>query len=133
MRELTPAMLAKFTRLDYERDMAFIAVREATGETVGVARLAREADRPGQGRIRGDRAARSTAPGISHPSDAASARLGTASRRAGSRGEILADNKAMLDFTRHLGFHLDRKADDREIIEARLTLMPPIGRLYKPR
>src|ERR1700709_1601046 len=44
VRELTPAQLTKFTRLDYERDMAFIAVREVTGETVGVARLARGDD-----------------------------------------------------------------------------------------
>ena len=44
VRDLTPEQLTKFTRLDYERDMAFIAVREATGETVGVARLAREHD-----------------------------------------------------------------------------------------
>ncbi len=44
LRELTPAQLAKFTRLDYERDMAFIAVREMTGETVGVGRLMRGDD-----------------------------------------------------------------------------------------
>src|SRR5580698_9195206 len=44
VRELTPAQLDKFTRLDYDRDMAFIAVREETGETVGVARLVREDD-----------------------------------------------------------------------------------------
>jgi acetyltransferase len=37
VRELTPAQLDKFTRLD--RDMALIAVREETGETVGVAGL----------------------------------------------------------------------------------------------
>ena len=42
VRELSPAMLVRFTRLDYDRDMAFIAVREPTGETVGVARLIRE-------------------------------------------------------------------------------------------
>jgi acetyltransferase len=39
VRELTSAQLDKFTRLDYDRDMAFIAVREETGQTVGVARL----------------------------------------------------------------------------------------------
>ena len=44
MRELTSAQLDKFTRLDYDRDMAFIAVREKTGQTIGVARLVREAD-----------------------------------------------------------------------------------------
>jgi acetyltransferase len=133
MRELTPAMLAKFTRLDYERDMAFIAVREATGETVGVARLAREADRPETAEfaviVQHDLQHRGLATHLM-------LRLLDWAPLHGVRevvGEILADNKTMLDFTRHLGFHLDRKADDREIIEARLTLMPPIGRLYKPR
>src|ERR1700734_1766955 len=44
VRELTPTQLDKFTRLDYDRDMALIAVREETGQTVGVARLFRESD-----------------------------------------------------------------------------------------
>jgi hypothetical protein len=44
VRELTPAQLDKFTRLDYDRDMALIAIRKETGETVGVARLVREDD-----------------------------------------------------------------------------------------
>jgi hypothetical protein len=32
VRELTPAQLDKFTRLDYDRDMALIAIRKETGE-----------------------------------------------------------------------------------------------------
>ena len=47
VRELTPAQLDRFTRLDYDRDMALIAVREESGQTVGVARLVREDDPPG--------------------------------------------------------------------------------------
>ncbi len=42
LRELSAEQMARFTQVDYEREMAFIAVREATGETVGVARLVRE-------------------------------------------------------------------------------------------
>ena len=44
VRELTSAQLNKFTGLDYDRDMALIAVPEETGQTVGVARVVREAD-----------------------------------------------------------------------------------------
>ena len=39
MRELSAEQMARLTQVDYDREMALIAVREATGETVGVARL----------------------------------------------------------------------------------------------
>ena len=35
MRELPPEQMARLTQVDYDREMAFIAVREASGETVG--------------------------------------------------------------------------------------------------
>ncbi len=44
MRELSPEMMARLTQIDYDREMAFVAIREFTGETVGVARLITEAD-----------------------------------------------------------------------------------------
>src|SRR5665213_2665370 len=85
VRELTPAQLDKFTRLDYDRDMALIAVREETGQTVGVP-------------------------------------------RHGVReviGEILAENAAMIDLARHLGFSLLHLPEDRQIVKVRLSLAPP--------
>ncbi len=44
--ELTPAMLARFTQIDYDREMAFIAVAEIKGKEteVGVARYITNAD-----------------------------------------------------------------------------------------
>ena len=46
LRDLTPAMLARFTQIDYDREMALVAVREEDGaETeVGVARYIRMPD-----------------------------------------------------------------------------------------
>ena len=44
MRELSPEQTVRLTQVDYDREMAFIAVSEATGETVGVSRLACDAD-----------------------------------------------------------------------------------------
>lgn len=38
LRELTPEMLARFTQIDYVREMALIAIDEATGRQVGVVR-----------------------------------------------------------------------------------------------
>ncbi len=127
VRELTPELLAKFTRLDYERDMAFIAVREASGETVGVARLAREEGQPGVAEF-----AVVVQPDMQHRGLATHLmrRLLDWAPLHGVRevvGEILADNKGMLDFSRHLGFRLDRQPGDPEIIEARLRLVPPIN------
>src|SRR5208283_3585369 len=45
MRELSAEQMARLTQVDYTREMAFLAVREATGETVGVARLVGEVGR----------------------------------------------------------------------------------------
>lgn len=47
MRDLSPAQLARFTQIDYAREMAFIATRPACGgtdETLGVARVAIDPD-----------------------------------------------------------------------------------------
>ena len=44
MRELSPDQTVRLTQVDYDREMAFVAVRDATGETVGVSRLACDPD-----------------------------------------------------------------------------------------
>ena len=121
VRELTPAQLARLTRLDYERDMAFIALRETTNEAMGVARLAREA---------AEGAAEFAV--IVRP-DVKGKGLGTHlmcrlldwARRHGVReirGEILTENTNMLVFTRNLGFTLRHLPADPAIVEARLVL-----------
>ncbi|HJS87344.1 MAG TPA: GNAT family N-acetyltransferase [Acetobacteraceae bacterium] len=123
IRELTPAQLKRFTQIDYERDMAFAAIRDATDETVGVARLARDDDT-----------------GIEEfavvvQQDVKGKGLGTHlmrrliewARRHGIaeiRGEILAENTNMLIFARNLGFTLRHAPSDPEIVEARLVLGP---------
>ena len=48
MREMSAEQMARLTHIDYDREMAFVAVREATGETVGVARLVCEGEREGE-------------------------------------------------------------------------------------
>src|SRR5581483_417484 len=46
LRELTPAMLARFTQIDYDRELAIIAVREVDGREIelGVARYVTNPD-----------------------------------------------------------------------------------------
>ena len=130
VRELTPGQMLKFTRLDYDRDMAFIAVRQATGETVGVARLAR-----GENPLLAEFA-------VSVQQDMQGRGLATHLMRrlldwapqhglAEVVGEILADNTPMLDLARNLGFTLSHHQNDPQVIDARL-LLAPAGKLRAP-
>jgi acetyltransferase len=125
VHELSAAQLTRFTQLDYERDMAFIAVRERTGETVGVARLAREDDSPLVGEF-----------AVAVQPDVRGKGLATHLMRRlidwapghGLHelvGEILADNREMLALARRLGFRLQHSGDDPGVIEARLRLAVP--------
>jgi acetyltransferase len=123
MRELSPEQMARLTQIDYDREMAFLAIRESTGETVGVARLVCENEREGefavivQPDIKGKGVAR-------HLMD----RLIAWARTRGVAeivGQILADNAPMLAFARRLGFHLQRVPGEPDVVEARLALGQP--------
>ncbi|HEX2942180.1 MAG TPA: GNAT family N-acetyltransferase, partial [Rhodopila sp.] len=121
MRELSPEQTARLTQVDYDREMAFIAVREATGDTVGVSRLACE---PGgvSGEfaviVQPDMKGRGLATYLMRRLIA----WGRAQGLVEIVGQILADNAPMLSFVRHLGFSLHRMVDDPEVMEARLPL-----------
>jgi acetyltransferase len=123
LKELTPEQIARMTQIDYEREMAFIAVREPVGEapqTVGVARLVRESDAAGefavivQGDMRGTGLAR-------HLMERMIA-WGRSQGMTEIVGQVLADNQPMLAFIRHLGFSLRHMPDDAAVMEARLEL-----------
>jgi acetyltransferase len=121
MRELSPEQTVRLTQVDYDREMAFIAVREATGETVGVSRLACDSDGlSGEFAVivQADMKGRGLASILMR-------RLTGWARLRGLReveGQILADNAPMLAFIRHLGFTVHRMVDDPEVMEARLAL-----------
>jgi len=124
LRELPPAQIARMTQIDYDREMAFVAVAtlpDGTRRTVGVGRLIRE---PGS---REGEFAVVTLPGwkgqglgrhLMH-------RLFEWGRSQGVEtvtGQVLADNQPMIAFARALGFTLKRSAEDEEVLEARLAL-----------
>jgi acetyltransferase len=121
MRELSPEQTVRLTQVDYDREMAFVAVREKSGETVGVSRLACDADGvSGEFAVivQADMKGRGLASHLMH-------RLIAWARQQGLReieGQILADNQPMLAFVRHLGFTVQRMADDPEVMEAKLAL-----------
>ena len=121
IRELSVEQMSRFTQVDYDREMAFIAVREASGDTVGVARLVCP---PGADDgefaviVQADMKGRGLATHLMQ-------RLIDWARARGQRqivGQVLADNAPMLAFVRHLGFSVERMPDEPDVVEARLAL-----------
>jgi acetyltransferase len=120
IRELSPEQMARLTQIDYDREMAFIAVRETNGETVGVARLVCEDEQTGefavivQADMKGKGVARRL---MQRLTDWARHR-----RLSAMTGQVLADNAPMLGFVRHLGFSVKRLPESPDVVEARLSL-----------
>lgn len=125
LRELPPAQVARMTQIDYDREMAFVAIqREADGreQIAGVARLIREPGGSGEFAV-------VTLPGWKHQGLGRHLmqRLFEWGRGQGLHsitGQVLADNHPMIGFVRSLGFTLRRSAEDEEVLEARLDLWP---------
>jgi acetyltransferase len=117
IRELSPALVARLVQIDYDREMAFVASRNATGETVGVARLIREPD--------GDEAEFAIIVGAPMKGEGLGRflmeRLFEWAKATGVRrivGQVLADNAPMLAFVRRLGFAVRRSAEEEGVMVA---------------
>ncbi len=123
LNELTPEMLVRFTQLDYNRELALIAVMEKAGIEVelGVARYVMNPDGKScefalvvadewQHRGIGSQL-------MTHLLEAARER-GFSSMD----GEILADNQKMLELVKGLGFHIRSSEQDSAIKLAAITL-----------
>lgn len=115
VRELNPSLLARFTQIDYDREMAFIATRPGPGgvcETIGVARVVADPDN-----IEAEFA-------VTVRSDLKGQGLGQVlmeklidyCRRRGTReivGEALPQNTRIIRLARKLGFSVTKNpADD---------------------
>ena len=124
IRSLSPEQVARMTQVDYDREMAFVAVRTMPAgpdQTVGVARLVREPYAPRgefavvvEGAMKGQGLGR-----------ALMQRLIDWGRDQGLQqieGQVLSENAPMLAFMGRLGFALHRSADDPEIVDATLVL-----------
>ena len=119
MRELPPAMLARLTQIDYEREMAFVA--ERGGQIFGTARIIRE----GSGGAAEFAVVVSPAAKGTGLAQHLMQRAVDWARQQGISdlvGHVLADNKPMLAFVQRLGFKLHRNLEDADIMEARLHL-----------
>jgi len=126
MQQLTPAMLARFTQVDYDRELALIAlVPDASGvegtAIVGVARYIENADRASAeyAVVVADAWHRE---GIGR---ALMHRLIAAARRKGLKrleGVVLRENATMLQFVAQLGFTTREDAGDAEQVITELAL-----------
>ncbi|WP_019572084.1 bifunctional acetate--CoA ligase family protein/GNAT family N-acetyltransferase [Thioalkalivibrio sp. ALMg3] len=117
MDELTPEMLVRFTQIDYDREMAFIAVDHHTGREVqvGVARYTTEPD--------GESAEFAVVISDAWQGRGVGSLLMEAvidsARNAGLRelfGEVLRHNGGMLALAQRHGFQREILASDEEII-----------------
>lgn len=113
-RQLSHKFLARLTQIDYAREIAFIAIRETTGELLGVSRYSAD---PDYERAEYAVLARSDLKGkglgwllmkqlIAH---------GQASGLKELFGSVLAENSTMLGMCRKLGFHVGIDPDDSAI------------------
>ncbi|PWS34099.1 GNAT family N-acetyltransferase [Falsiroseomonas bella] len=119
LRELPPQQIARMTQLDYDREMAFVAVRslpDGTEDLLGVSRLIREPDGiTGEFAVIVDRAMKGQGLGR-HLMERLFA-WARANGIATIAGQVLADNAPMLAFVKSLGFTAKRSAEDEEVFE----------------
>ena len=129
MHKLGAAALARFTQIDYDREMAFVAfAEEAPNRLLGVARLAADPDN-----VRAEFAivVRSDL----HRRGLGRLLLGHLIAYAQSRGicelfgDVLAENQAMLGLCTKLGFTVATEPS-RDLV--RVTLCPPITSRESP-
>jgi acetyltransferase len=122
MRHLPPEQIARMTDIDYGREMAIIAVREATGDTAGAARLVRNDTEGTQAEFAVAVEPAAKGLGLATALMRAVIAWGRAQGVRDITGQILADNAPMLAFIKRLGFTLAHVPDEPEIMEAKLEL-----------
>jgi acetyltransferase len=123
IKEFSHGFIARFTQIDYARAMAFIAIEEATGRMLGVVR------------IHADSEYRTAEYAILVRSDLKGHGLGWLlmelmieyARVEGLqsiRGQVLQENRTMLQMCRQLGFHITPDPDETSIAIVALALKP---------
>lgn len=126
LRELQPTQLARMTQIDYDREMAFVAVRareDGSDETLGVVRAVADPDnRQAEFAIiiRSDLKGLGLGQLLMHKLIAYFRQRGTAA----IVGEALAENLALIELTRSLGFEI-RNHPRIGTVELTLSLLAP--------
>jgi acetyltransferase len=128
MRALQPSQLARFTQVDYDREMAFIVTRltpEGASETLGVARVVADPDN-----VKAEFAVvvRSDLKGHGLGRILMNKLIAYCGDRGTSEivGETLAENRHLLSLVRKLGFEVNQ-GDDAITVQLRLVLAAPVS------
>jgi acetyltransferase len=123
IKEFSHGFIARFTQIDYARAMAFIAIEEATGQMLGVVR------------VHADSEYRTAEYAILVRSDLKGHGLGWQlmelmidyARSEGLesiRGQVLQENRTMLQMCRELGFHIVSDPDETSMVIVTFSLKP---------
>jgi len=123
IKEFSHGFIARFTQIDYARAMAFIAIEEATGQMLGVVR------------VHADSEYRTAEYAIVVRSDLKGHGLGwllmelmieyaRAEGLQSIRGQVLQENRTMLQMCRQLGFHIAPDPEETSIVVVTLALRP---------
>jgi acetyltransferase len=124
MAHLPPAMLARFTQIDYDREMALVAVQDDGGPEASLKAVARYVGNPGSEScefalvVADDMQRQSIGRQLLE-------RLIELARHRGFRemeGEVLVQNRRMLELCRSLGFRVRRSLEDSEVMAVTLGL-----------
>jgi len=120
MRNMPAEQITRMTDIDYGREMAIIAVHDASGVVAGGARLVRnDTDgRTAEFAVAVEPAAKGK--GLASALMRAIIAWGKSQNVAEINGQILADNAPMLAFIRKLGFSIHHIPGESDIVEARL-------------
>ncbi len=118
LRELSPERIARMTQVDYDREMAFVAIR-ANGDTAGVSRLVRDGD-GGEFAVVVERAMKNR--GLGRRLMQRLEEWGREQGMTAMVGQVLAENAPMLAFVRRLGCSLHPSPEEPDVVEARLAL-----------
>jgi len=123
VKEFSHGFIARFTQIDYARAMAFIAIAEASGQMLGVVRVHADPDY------------RTAEYAILVRSDLKGHGLGwllmelmieyaRAEGLESIRGQVLQENRTMLQMCRQLGFHISPDPEESSIVIVTRSLKP---------
>jgi acetyltransferase len=116
------AFFSRFTHLDYEKAMAFIALDESSGEMLGVARLHDDATDGGAGEyaiiVRSDLKNH----GLGRELMRLIIEYAKAKKLRAIKGQVLHENEAMLRMCRELGFEITTDPDALYVCNVKLKL-----------
>jgi acetyltransferase len=121
--EFSDKALIRFTQIDYEREMAFIATNSATGELAGVGRMIADPDHE-QAEfallVRTDLQGR----GLGRTLLSHLLAFGLADGLQEVNGVVLEENEKMIGVCRQMGFEISARAREPGLVEVKLRLQP---------